>query len=121
MRSILGNTRKADITFHISGRICLSARISKLLSLRQGDVIDIMVAERETYIYAKHRNAVGRHEGMVYRSKKMSNHYIASSKKLCSYMLEKCKAENKVKLWCGTPENFELYGIALPIIVNSGT
>ena len=47
MKSILGNTRKADITFHDNGRINISARVSKLLELSHGDVIDIMDGQGE--------------------------------------------------------------------------
>lgn len=64
MQSILGNTRKADITFHDNGRINISARVSKLLELSHGDVIDIMDGQGEIYLYVKHRvPVVGRHEG----------------------------------------------------------
>ena len=118
MQSILGNTRKADITFHATGRICISARVSKLLSLAHGDVIDIMQSNVETYLYVKHRAPIiGRHEGMVFRSNKNGSHCIASSIKLSRYILQRCGVSDKVRLCCGSPITLAHYGTALPIIV----
>lgn len=124
MQSILGNSRKADVTFHASGRICISARVSKLLSLAHGDVIDIMVEQSrgidETYLYVKFRAPIiGRHEGVVFRSNKNGNHCIASSIKLCRYILSRCEGGEKVRLCCGTPVTLTHYGTALPIIVKN--
>ena len=63
MQSILGNTRKTDITFHTNGRIDISARVAGILSLQKGDVIDVMDGGEEFYIYVKlHAPTVGRHE-----------------------------------------------------------
>ena len=118
MQSILGNTRKADITFHATGRICISARVSKLLSLAYGDVVDIMEGTGETYLYVKHRApVVGKHEGMVFRSNKNGSHCIASSIKLSRYILQRCSVSDKVRLCCGSPVTLAHYGTALPIIV----
>ena len=118
MQSILGNSRKADVTFHASGRICISARVSKLLSLAHGDVVDIMEGTGETYLYVKHRApVVGKHEGMVFRSNKNGSHCIASSIKLSRYILQRCSVSDKVRLCCGSPVTLAHYGTALPIIV----
>lgn len=118
MQSILGNTRKADITFHRGGRICISARVSKSLDLAHGDIIDIMRGEGELYLVVKHRApVVGRHEGMVFLSNKNGHHCIASSIRLCSYILNECHAAEYVKLCCGEPVTLPLYGPALPIII----
>ena len=55
MQSILGNTRKADITFYASGRIDISARVAKHLQLSRGDVLDIMIDQDEFYLYVVHQ------------------------------------------------------------------
>lgn len=119
MQSILGNTRKADITFHRSGRISISAHVSKSLSLSPGDVIDIMEDTIETYLYVKHRAPViGKHQGMVFRSNKHGHHHVASSVALCRYIMSKCAAvTDNVCLCCGTPVELKIYGTALPIII----
>lgn len=117
MQSILGNTRKADITFHSSGRICISARVSKLLSLAHGDVIDIIEDRGEAYLRVKHKAPVmGRHEAMVFRSNKNGFHSVASSKKLCRYIMQKCDVNNTVRLSCGNAKELAHYGTVLPII-----
>lgn len=122
MKSILGNTRKADITFNSNGRINISARVSKSLNLRHGDVIDIMEDQCETYLYVKyHAPIVGKHEGMVFRSNKGGNHCVASSITLCRYIIQLCVSEqsktNKVRLCCGEPITLQNYGIVIPIIM----
>lgn len=117
MLSILGNTRKADIIFNSGGRICISARVAKLLDLSNGDVIDIATDEYETYLYVKHHApVVGRHEGMVFRSNKRGKHCVASSVTLCRYILSLCGGGNKVSLCLGTAVELPPYGKALPII-----
>ena len=123
MQSILENTRKADITFHRSGRINISARVSRSLNLAHGDIIDIMAESAgrnivETYLYVKHRApVVGKHEGMVFRSNKNGHHCIASSITLCRYIMSRCGGGDKVRLCCGTPVELQHYGTALPIII----
>ena len=67
MQSILGNTRKADITFYASGRIDISARVAKHLQLSRGDVLDIMIDQDEFYLYVRLRSPNGRHEAITPR------------------------------------------------------
>ena len=118
MQSILGNSRKSDITFHCNGRICIAARVAKLLNLQHGDVIDILNGEGEYYLVVKHHAPViGRHEGMIYRSNKQGNHCLASSTRLCRYILDECHAAEHIKLCCGELVTLPIYGLALPIII----
>lgn len=120
MQSILGNTRKADITFHPSGLICIASRVSKLLALSHGDVIDVMDGQGEFYLYVKHRApTVGRHEGMVFPAKEDSNTYRASSVRLCRFILHQCGVDSKACLCVGTPVTLFHYGTALPIITKN--
>lgn len=118
MQSILGTTRKADITFHRGGRINISSNISKQLGLNNGDVIDIMVDRGEYYLYVKHRAPLsGRHEGMVMKSNRYGMHYVASSIKICKYMLNLCQCKDDIlKLPVGEAVDIETCGTALPII-----
>ncbi|MGN0032449.1 MAG: hypothetical protein ACI358_01515 [Candidatus Limimorpha sp.] len=121
MKSILGNTRRADITFSSYGRIGISSRVSKSLDLQAGDVIDIMEDCYETYLYVKHRasSVVGRHEATVFQSNRRGRHYVASSVLLCRYILSKCRTDGFVRLCCGIPVTIEPYGKAIPIIVRN--
>lgn len=119
MQSILGSTRKADITFHKGGRINISAHVSKLLSLAHGDVVDMMCGGGEVYLFVKHRApVVGRHEGMVFRSNKKGNHCVASSIRLCRFMFLHCEATgmDKLRLCVGEAEQRRPYGTVLPIL-----
>ena len=120
MESVLGITRKVDITFHRGGRINISAHASRLLSLTHGDVIDMYVAGGELYLFVKYRSpVVGRHEGMVFRSNKNGNHCVASSIRLCRFMFSFCEvtdSTDKLRLCVGETEQKRLYGTVLPIL-----
>jgi hypothetical protein len=120
MQSILGTTRKADITFHKGGRINISAHIAKQLDLDNGDVIDIMMERGEYYLYVKHRAPLaGRHEGMVLKSNRYGMHCVASSIKLCNAIMAECKCDkdaDRLKLPIGAAVELPNIGTAIPII-----
>ena len=120
MKSLLGNTRKGDITLHRDGRIGISARVSKLMDLRPGDVIDIMADDRnnELYLYIRHHApVVGRHEGSVFRSNKNGRYLIASSVRLCRYLMRLSNASGAIlRLPCGEATTIQPFGIVIPII-----
>ena len=114
MQSILGNTRKADITFHSNGRIDISARVTGILSLQKGDVIDVMDGGGELYLYVKlHAPTVGRHEAACFPTHSRSRHFRAWSKRLCQAMLPGGKAH--ASLPAGDPVTLPV-GTAIPII-----
>ncbi|HIT83302.1 MAG TPA: hypothetical protein IAA99_03780 [Candidatus Avibacteroides faecavium] len=97
MQSILGNTRKTDMTFHPDGRIDISARVSRELSLQRGDVIDVLDCGNELYLYVKFRAPVsGRHEAACFPSKTGGKHFRTWSKRLCLAMMRKCGAPDGV-------------------------
>lgn len=120
MTSILGNTRRSDITFHPRGNIDITARVTKLLGLAVGDVVDIYNDGNEFYLYVKHRagTVAGRHEATLYptsRKVKRCNNLRCHSRRLCQAMQEACHASGVLKLPVGEPVN--LRGTeALPII-----
>lgn len=118
MQSILGNTRKTDITFHVNGRIDISAHVSKVLSIRKGDVIDMLRDDDEIYLYVKyHAPLVGRHEAACFPTCTRSLHFRAWSQKLCRFIIRAGGSSlDKVKLGVGSPVELLNVGIALPII-----
>lgn len=124
IKSISANTRKPDLTFYKSGRIDISAAVTKALALHKGDVIDIASDGIEYYIYAKYRAAtvVGRHRGRCFPSKqgkRKSNNMRAHSVALTSVVLRIHHAD-VVSLPVGCPVNVpQLGGIALPIIIRN--
>ena len=120
MNCELKNTRRPDITFHSDGRIDITARVAKALSLRPGDVIDIAHDTGEYYLYVKHRNAVGRHEAQchaTYRGKTCNN-LRAHSKQLCLAVLRVNGNYTIARLPVGEPLQHQGLGIALPIIIH---
>lgn len=118
MQSILGDTRKADIIFHSSGCIDISARVAKDLDLSRRDVIDIMDCGSEFYLYVKLRAPLGRHEAMVFPSNKKGRHFRVWSHRLCRAILRECGvSDSRVKLCAGKLVELDASGkTALPII-----
>lgn len=123
MESILGNsTRRPDITFYRNGRIDITSRITKLMNLREGDVIDIGIERGEFILYRlrKAEDAKGRHEAQCYSSHKGRRHpsrnLRAYSKRLAERILNIIKAGDIARIWAGEAVEVEDYGTAVIII-----
>ncbi len=116
MQSILGNSRKADITFYSSGRIDITSHVAKLLHLQPGDVLDIMSDTGELYLYVRFRSACGRHKACVFPSNRHGKHFRASSKALCSAVFAASEATDKARLCVGDPVESSFHGTMLPLI-----
>ena len=80
MIKLLERTRRPDITFFRNGRISITARVVRLLSLQPGDSINVAFHLGECYLLAvRHQNAIGRHVAQCHPTKKGSKNYCASS------------------------------------------
>ncbi len=125
MMYLLGTTRRADITLYANGRIDLTARVVKMLSLRDGDIIDVACDGRE-YLLFKKMDAVmafGNHEARVRPSKrgvKSSHNMRAYSKRLCMAMLRLAGKEDRLCVPVGKPVHLPNGKVALPIIYQYG-
>lgn len=120
MKSILGDKiRKPDITFYDNGRIDISAHVSNILSIRNGDVIDILDYGMEIYLYVRmHAPTVGKYGATCFETKKNSRNFRTYSTCLCKAVMDICKVSDlkKIKLAVGEPQEIEGYGTVLPII-----
>lgn len=102
------------------GNIDITARVTKMLGLQAGDVIDIYIDGNEFYLYVKHRagTIAGRHEAVLYptsRKVKQCHNMRCHSKRLCQAMQEACNTSEPLRLPVGDPVN--LRGTtAIPII-----
>ena len=84
MIKLLDQTRRPDVSFSRNGKIRITARVARALSLRPGDVVNIVVNNGEYLLYATHiDNNFGRHEAQCYPTKKGSGNYCANSVRLC--------------------------------------
>lgn len=92
VRSILGNTRRADISFYSSGKIDITSRIANALGMVDGDVIDIMMWKGEFYLYVSvHASDIcGRHEAQCFPSKRGGRHFRTWCRRLCSAIISEC-------------------------------
>lgn len=117
MIKLLQRTRRPDITFCRNGRISLTARVVRLLSLRPGDGINIVFHLDECYLTAsRNAGAIGRHIASCHPTKKGSLNYCANSVLLARLMLERCNVrERRASFIVGKEEviDGEVY---LPII-----
>lgn len=117
MIKLLERTRRPDITFSRNGRISITARVVRLLSLLPGDSINIAFHLGECYLMAsRHNENAGRHIAQCYPTKKGSLNYCANSVTLCRLMLDNCKVkEQRASFMVGKEEtrDGEIY---LPII-----
>lgn len=120
MTSILQHTRRPDISFHPRGNIDITARVTMLLGLEDGDVIDIYAEAGEFYLYVKHRagSVPGRHEATLRptsRQVKRCHNMRCHSRRLCQAMLDACNASDVLRLPVG--DVVDLRGtMAVPII-----
>lgn len=121
MGSILGNTRRADISFHRNGRIDITATVAKTLKLSKGDIIDVDYRNGEYRLYVRLREceAIGRHEAQCYPTKEGSHNLRANSKRLCRAILAACNAVKEAKLLIGEVVEFPPFGLAISLITRN--
>ncbi|MDD6868597.1 MAG: hypothetical protein PUE39_03465 [bacterium] len=106
MPSLIQNPRRHDITFHANGKIDISAHIARKLSLRPGDVIDVVVDENgEWLLCVKFRSGCysGRYEGTVYSTTKKyrSGTFRTWCRSLCEKALTAAGQVNRLRCPCG--------------------
>lgn len=126
MFTILANTRRPDISFYPDGRIDITARIAKALSLKEGDVIDIIFNDGEFLLYVSQRSGqrIGRHKATVMPTnsgKRHSNNFRTYSKHLAREMSKAAydRYGMKTRLPAGEPISMANYGTAIPIITRN--
>lgn len=91
MIKLLERTRRPDITFCRNGRISITARVVRMLSLQPGDSINIAFHLGECYLLpVRHAGTPGRHHAQCYPTKKGSRNYCANSVMLARLMLDNC-------------------------------
>lgn len=118
MESLLGNSRRPDVTFYADGRIDITSRVAKILHLKDGDVVDIGVHQNEYYLYVRNKacNLIGKHEAQCFASKKNSCNYRVYSRKLCSAILGISKTD-KARIPAGEATELPDIGVAVPLII----
>lgn len=117
MRSLSGNNSKHDITVRRNGLIDMNARISRILDLHNGDVIDVVTDGTEFYLCVRLRSRDKETtRNTVSRANRGGSHFRCWSKKICRAILDECHAESHVRLRVGEPIDMDHYGLMLPII-----
>lgn len=105
MQKLLNRTRRPDITFCRNGRVFITARVTRLLSLRPKDVINVAVEGNECLLYVVNRdNTIGRHAASCYPSNKHSRYFRANSSELCRAVLSISKVRgDRASFMVGAP------------------
>ncbi len=117
MIKLLQRTRRPDITFSRNGRISITARVVRLLSLQPGDSINVAFHAGECYLLAsRHHNAVGRHIAQCYPTKKGSRNYCANSVTLARLILDHCQIRSQRASFLVGKEETRGGEVYLPII-----
>ena len=121
MRSLLNNTRKPDVSFHADGHIDITARVSGMLEIEPGDIIDIMYDDGEylLYIRTKAANVVGRHEAVCRSTCPTKRKYRSlrcHSKRLCNAMLKVTGRLKAVRLAVGDAVELPIGCNGVPLI-----
>ena len=110
MKSVLGKTRRTDVTFRKDGRVDISARIARLLDLRVGDVMDVAIGGGEVVLYRrlKAEDAWGRHEACCYCANNKGWSMRFHSKRLVTAVLAMVGETDKAE--CPAGEMMEVDG-----------
>lgn len=120
MESLLGNTRKPDVSFFKDGHINITARVAKTLNIEEGDVIDILKDGKELYLYvkAKSKDVVGLHMNRCRstRPEKGYRNFRTNCKRLCDAIFQLCGSSEVVQLAAGEGFEIENIGIVVPLI-----
>ena len=100
MESLVGNTRRPDISFYRGGRIDITSRVAKLLELKDGDVIDIAMSCEEYYLYVRYRSdgIVGVYEATCHPTKEHSRNFRAYSARLVDAVLKVCNRYSDINV-----------------------
>ena len=121
MRKIMPATRRGDVTFHVDGRIDITAHVSRLLGLRSGDVlglatIDSLPAEHYLYVARRGSEVVGHHACTCKPAKGNGRYLRVYSKPLSAHILTTCHAAGRITLYVGAVATVDGLGTALPLI-----
>ncbi len=90
MEHLLKSIRRPDITFCRDGRILITAAVASALHLQPGDGINIYAYGGEYYIYGVPNDNNYRYHAKVFRSKRGSSNFRASSSRLARRFLDAC-------------------------------
>ena len=119
MESITGcKLRRPDISFYNTGRIDITARVARMLSLCEGDSIDVAAHYDELYLYVSHRHdsSVASFEGTCHSTKKGSCNFRAYSKRICQAIMKYSRTVDKALLPVGKPSIDDVCGTIVPVI-----
>lgn len=90
MKSLLPNSRRADVVFYRGGKITLSSHVVRILGISPGDVIDVLHDGADYFLYVSHyaENVQGlRYRARCYSAKRGTSNLRANSARLCSTIL----------------------------------
>lgn len=121
MTDFLKSTRRPDITVTSFGRIDITVRVARLLSLAPGDVISLLPRGSELYLIRKLTagQAIGRHRGQCAYSSRTKGSLRTWSVAMAQTIFDAARQAHGdlqiLRLPCGEPEQIDGF-TAVPII-----
>lgn len=104
MKSLLPNSRRADVAFYRGGKITLSSHVVHILGISAGDVIDVLYDGSDYFLYVSHHatDIQGlRYEATCYKAKRGGSSLRANSTRLCATILKIVKRQDIAALPVG--------------------
>lgn len=125
-RPLVKPQRKVDIYFRKGGRIDITSRVVKALSIQDGDVINVLSADNEYFLYVERRaadirNGMARYRHAARRTKSNDNMLRCQSIALTDAVNAITEADESW-LFVGTPRSLSKYGVntdGVPLIVHN--
>ena len=121
MHTILQHSRKQEITFYASGRIDISSRIVRILSLRAGDSVNLIEDDDGNLLLFRCHDADDshgiRHKATLYQSSVNARSLRCNSVDLTSHVLSRCGCPIMAKLPVGQTVIVPPFGLCLNIII----
>lgn len=120
MKSVLGFTRKPDITVRQSGSIDLSSNLVRTAGIEMGDALDIVQSKGECMLYVKKKKSdiIGSYEATARKvANKKTSHYRVYSIRLARFLFSETGSDaNVIRLAMGTAVDMDGFGKCVPII-----
>lgn len=119
-RLVLTDDRKTAIVVWRSGRILVSARLSRVLHLTEGDSINILTDGEEHYVVRVARQH-GERKAVLRKTNRKSRggSLFLYSKTLARHLLRVSDSTDKVRLAAGEPTKIDSFTVAVPLITRN--
>jgi len=115
-------TRKPDLIFRRCGMIDITSRVTNILGIQEGDILDIARDSKEYYLYVqkKGEELIGKHTAQCRPANKgQRRNYMRLYSKALANVILSATGGDKARLTTGEICELESIGKAIPIITRN--